>query len=97
MGLKARKKLDQREKGRPESHPRPLTLMRRRGSKWIVGVLLALLLVGGGIWAWQWNAARETPEPAPRFNLLASTGRVITLDDYLGKQEVVLLFYMAAG
>jgi hypothetical protein len=95
MGRKARKKLEQREKGRPELLPRPS--MRRRRRKWIVGTLLALLVLGGGIGAWLWNGAQATPELAPRFNLLASTGRVITLDDYLGKQEVVLLFYMAAG
>lgn len=53
--------------------------------------------MGGGIGAWLWKEPRATPEPAPRFNLLASNGKVITLDDYLGKQEVVLLFYMAAG
>jgi len=90
MGSKARKKLEQRRKGRTE--PRP---SRRR--KWIIGVFLASLIVGGGLWVWQWNGTWATPEPAPRFNLLASTNRVITLDDYLGKQEVVLLFYMAAG
>jgi hypothetical protein len=84
MGRKAKKKPDQRKKGRV-------------GTRWIVATLLALLVGGGGFGAWMWNTARATPEPAPRFNLLASTGRVIILDDYLGKQEVVLLFYMAAG
>lgn len=91
MGKKAREKREPREKGRPE--PRPG--MRRR-AKWIVGSLVALLVVGG-VGAWLWNGARATPEPAPRFNLLASTGKVISLDEFLGKQEVVLLFYMGAG
>ncbi|MBI4608814.1 MAG: hypothetical protein HY726_07400 [Candidatus Rokubacteria bacterium] len=69
---------------------------RRRKRRWIVGILAGLLLIGGGVWLW--NGARATPpEPAPRFNLWASTGRVITLDDYLGKQEVVLFFFMGAG
>jgi len=44
-----------------------------------------------------WNGARAALEPAPRFNLLASTGQVIALDEFLGKQEVVVFFYMAAG
>lgn len=94
MGRKARNKREQREKGGPE--PRPS--VRRGRRKWIVGTVLALLVAGGGVGAWLWNGARATPlEPAPRFNLLASTGKVITLEDYLGKQEVVLFFYMAAG
>ena len=93
MGRKAREKLERRMKGGPETRP---AMRRRRRQKWIVGTLLALLL--GGVGAWLWNGARATPpEPAPRFNLLASTGRVITLDEFLGKQEVVLFFYMAAG
>ena len=77
--------------GRPKLSP-----SRRRRKKWIVGVVLALMVIGGGLGAWLWNGARATPEPAPRFNLLASTGRVISLDEYVSKQEVVLLFYMVA-
>ncbi len=77
--------------------------MRRRAKQsrrrtWTVAVIiLALLVIVGGAGAWLWNGARATSEPAPRFNLLASTGRVITLEEFLGKQEVVLLFYMSAG
>ena len=94
MGRKGKKKREQREKGAPE----PRSSTRRGRRKWIVGLLLALLVVGGGVAAWLWNGARAIPqEPAPRFSLLASTGRVITLDEFLGKQEVVLIFYMAAG
>lgn len=92
MGQKARQKIEQRDKGRPRFWT------RRRRRKWIVGSLLALLIIGGGVGAWIWNGARATPaEPAPRFNLLASTGRVIALDEFLDKQEVVLIFYMGAG
>jgi hypothetical protein len=88
MGRNAGEKREQRE----------LRLARRRRRKWIVGTVLALLVLGGGVGAWLWNGARATPaEPAPRFNLLASTGRVINLEEFLGKQEVVLFFYMAAG
>ncbi len=95
MGRKAREKLERRMRGAPE--PRP-AMGRRRRRRWILVGLLAVLIMGGGVGVWQWNGARTTPpEPAPRFHLLASTGRVITLDDFLGKQEVVLIFYMGAG
>ncbi len=94
MGRKAREKLERRINS--GTAPRPARPWRRR-RKWIVGTLLFLLVLGG-VGAWLWNGPRATPpEPAPRFNLLASTGRVITLDDYLGKQEVVLFFFMGAG
>jgi len=94
MGKKARTKHEKRDKDTPDARP----WTRRRKRKWVVGILAGLLVLGGGVGAWLWNGARETPpEPAPRFNLWASTGRPITLDDYLGKQEVVLLFFMGAG
>ena len=91
MGRKARMKLERRDRGGSTGRSR-----RRRG-KWMVGMVLALLVVGGGVGAWVWNGARAAPEPAPKFNLLSSTGPVITIDDFLGKQELVLIFYMGAG
>jgi hypothetical protein len=60
-------------------------------------MVLAVLVVGGGIGTWLLNGARAAPEPAPKFNLFASTGRVVTIEDFLGKQELVLIFYMGAG
>lgn len=69
---------------------------RRRRRRWIAVGIVALLLVAGGAGAWQWNERRGAPEPAPRFNLMASTGKTVTLEDFLGKQEVVLIFYMGA-
>jgi hypothetical protein len=59
-------------------------------------MVLALLVVGGGIGGWLWNRASAALEPAPKFNLFASTGRVITSEDFLGKQDLVLIFYMGA-
>lgn len=94
MGRKARAKRGPRETGGPKSRLRPA---RRRRTKRLMGVVLALLAVGGGIGAWQWISARATPEAAPHFNLQASTGQQIALTDYVGKQEVVLLFYMGTG
>lgn len=90
MGRKARMKLDRRNQG--DSAGR----WKRRRRRWTVGMVLALLMVGAGIGAWLWNGASAAPEPAPKFNLFASTGRMITSEDFLGKQDLVLLFYMGA-
>lgn len=92
MGRKARRKLDPREPG--GSPARPSGRGRRR--IWIVGTLLALVAIVAGVGTWVLDGARATAEPAPKFSLLASTGQVTTLDDFLGKQQVVLLFYMVA-
>ncbi|MGH8068241.1 MAG: hypothetical protein ACRERE_24015 [Candidatus Entotheonellia bacterium] len=94
MGRKARAKRAPRDKGGLQSPPRHA--MRRR-TKRLAGVVLALLVVAGGVGGWLWYGARATPEAAPHFNLLASTGQRIALTDYMGQQEVVLLFYMGTG
>ena len=92
MGRKARRKLERREQG---GSPARLSERGRRRI-WIVGTLLGLVAIVAGMGTWVLDGARATAEPAPKFNLPASTGHVITLDDFLGKQQVVLLFYMVA-
>lgn len=84
-------KLERRGRGDFGGRSKP-----RRG-RWIVGVALAVLVVGGAAGTWLWNGARAAPEAAPKFNLLASTGRAVTIDEFLGKQDLVLIFYMGAG
>lgn len=95
MGKKARLRAERRANERLHAPRGPGRWLRRR--TWLVGLLVVLLVIGG-VGAWQWNSARTaTLEPAPRFNLMASNGKVLTLDDFVGRQEVVLIFYMGAG
>jgi hypothetical protein len=82
--------------GRRRNFDNKSKLGPRRRWRLISASVAVLLLVGGGVGAWRWNAARAAPEPAPRFNLWGSSGRTYTLDDFAGKQEVVLIFYMGA-
>ncbi len=60
-----------------------------------VGSLLAAALLGGAfaLWAGGWFSA---PELAPPFTLSAHTGEQVSLSDYVGKRDVVLVFYMAS-
>ncbi len=93
MGRRSRRKQAQRQKGRmgPNHHP-----SRRRRRKWILGTLLFLVAIGG-IGVWQWKGALWAHKVAPTFTLQASTGQLVSLQDYQGKKEVVLIFYMGAG
>jgi hypothetical protein len=93
MGRRSRRKQAQRQKGRmgPNHHP-----SRRRRRKWILGTLFFLVAIGA-IVAWQWKSPLWAYKVAPSFTLQASTGQLISLRDYIGKQEVVLIFYMGAG
>jgi hypothetical protein len=93
MGRNARRKHEQRQKGVRGSNDRPLKRCRR---KWIVAAALLLALIGA-VAAWHWNGNLWGYRVAPSFTLQASTGQLVSLRDYLGKQEVVIIFYMGAG
>jgi hypothetical protein len=69
---------------------------RRAGRKWITGIILAVG-IAAGIGAWQWPGMLWGYKMAPSFILQSSTGRAVSLEDFRGKQEVVLIFYMGAG
>ncbi len=43
------------------------------------------------------RAGLQVGDPAPFFSLPASDGSTVTLDDYKGKQPVLLFFHMADG
>ena len=90
MGRSARRKREGHEKGTESNR----SSKRRR--KWITGVLVLLVAIGG-IAAWQWKGTLWAYKKAPSFTLQASNGQLISLSDYRGKQEVVVIFYMGAG
>lgn len=66
------------------------------GRKWMFGAMLAVI-IAAGIAAWQWPGTLWGYKKAPSFTLQSSTGRAVSLEDFRGKKEVVLIFYMGAG
>ena len=94
MGRSARRKHEQREKGMKGSNDRPLRRRRRR--QWIVAAFFSFALIGAAA-VWKWNGTLWAYKAAPSFTLQASNGQLVSLRDYLGKQEVVIIFYMGAG
>jgi hypothetical protein len=61
---------------------------RRRGVLSLIGVLVVL---GVGWWL---SAQRVVGDLAPAFTLPSTTGGPVALDQYRGRQPVVLVFYM---
>ena len=53
--------------------------------------------IGAGVAAWQWPGMLWGYKKAPSFFLQSSTGRAVSLEEFRGKKEVVLIFYMGAG
>ena len=75
-----------------KSQPGARWLSRRVRKRVMVGLVLALFVAGAGA-GYTWWSARPG-ETAPAFALPASTGGMVRLEDYRGKQPVVLVFYM---
>lgn len=81
----------------------PVTRPRSRGWSWLVGLAVVITAVGILLWA-PWRqpgsvppGAMITPEQsvaAPLFSLPSTSGAPVDLAAYLGKQPVVLVFYM---
>ena len=53
--------------------------------------------MGGAIYLWGPEPAADVGHPAPPFALPDATGQIVSLAEFLGKQPVVLAFYMFAG
>ena len=81
-----------RERGRANMKTPNRGTMR----KWMTGVILAVG-IAAGVAAWQWPGMLWGYKKAPSFTLQSSTGRAVSLEDFRGKKEVVLIFYMGAG
>lgn len=78
-------------RGRPGAKGASRRWSRRRRRS--VGLLLALAVLGGAfvLWAGGWLSSSDL---APPFTLPAHTGEQVSLTDYAGKRDVVLVFYM---
>lgn len=89
MGRDARLK---RERHSRRDQPRAPWLSRRTRHQVGVGLGVALVVaaVGAGYTWWSGHSG----EVAPAFALPASTGETVRLEDYRGKQPVLLVFYM---
>jgi AhpC/TSA family len=60
--------------------------------------VLAMILVGEMLWlpTFGWATGLQVGDKAPTFSLPSTTAETISLSDYLGRQPVVLFFYIAA-
>ena len=64
--------------------------------RWITGAILAIGIAAGVV-TWQQPGIVWGYKKAPSFTLQSSTTRVVSLEDFRGKNDVVLIFYMGAG
>jgi hypothetical protein len=90
MGRTATRKREKRGREKVNNDHRGI------GAKWMFGSMLALV-IAVGIAAWQWPDTLWGYKKAPSFTLQSSTGRAFSLEDFRGKKEVILVFYMGAG
>lgn len=93
-------------KKRQRKHQRGRRAARQPSNRrwqWLLGLAVVLIGVGAVLWAtWRQSGslppgaliAAEQSAPAAPFALLSDAGEQVDLATYLGKQPVVLVFYM---
>ena len=94
----AKKRRRKQPRGRNATKPLP-----SRRQPWLVGLAIVILSAVTLLWA-PWRQSDSVPPgviiaaaqstPALPFTLPSDAGEQINLADYLGKQPVVLVFYM---
>ena len=65
----------------------------QRGGWFVTALLLAAVLVGGGLGT---ASALQVGEKAPDFTLPATTADEVKLSDFAGKKHLVIFFYVGA-
>lgn len=74
--------------------------LRRLARRW-AWAFAVVVVVAGGIgylaWTYGWGGVAGVGDRAPAFVLEEGEGRTVSLEDYLGRQPVVLVFYMTYG
>jgi hypothetical protein len=66
---------------------------------WLLSILVVLVVSGAGWWSWEQYSGQQQRRAAegaraPAFTLPSHTGSAVALASYLGRQPVVLIFYM---
>ncbi|HEY5864644.1 MAG TPA: hypothetical protein VI542_03690 [Candidatus Tectomicrobia bacterium] len=67
------------------------TLFRGQQRRWLVRLIVVVVVSGMG---WWWYGSLVADDSAPAFTLPSATGGAVALDQYRGRQPVVLVFYM---
>ena len=81
-----------KERGRAKAkNPRRAAVGKR------LAATITAVVIAAAIAVWQWPGTLWGYKKAPSFTLQSSTGRAVSLEDFRGQKEVVLLFYMGAG
>jgi len=70
---------------------------RRRAVRTIIILAVLAVVVGGAFYVWGPEPAAHVGRSAPPFALPDAKGQTVSLVEFLGKQPVVLAFYMFAG
>ena len=79
---------------------RTRTRFRGHQRRWLVRMLVVVVVSGVGWWLfWAYQGGQQPSHAtegtrAPAFTLPSSTGSPVALGSYLGRQPVVLIFYM---